>query len=117
MTHWWGRPWPSDRLRASVCEDDALRVAVPVGYACSLCDVLIEEHDQGISMMGIGADRKPYPVQEHIECNMRNVLGCYELVSTGATWESGHVCTGQDNYREDALKVWNWLQAHPDALG
>lgn len=116
MTLWWGAPWPREDFRALVCADDALRVAVPVGYACSLCGELIESHDRGISMMGVGADMKPYPVQEHIECNTRNVAGCFELVSTGAVWTPGHVCTGQDNYREDALKVWAWIQSHPGAL-
>lgn len=114
MTLWWGDPWPREDYRADVCADDALRVAVPVGYACSLCGVLIEEHDRGISMMGIGADKKPYPVQEHIECQMKTVLGCFDLVSTGQVWTPEHtaVCRGHENYREDALKVWRWIQTH-----
>lgn len=113
MTQWWGSPWPSETLRSPICEDDALRVDVPVGYACTLCDVLIEEHDRGISMWGIGEDRKPYPVQEHIECQMRTVLGCYDLVVSGQPWRPGHVCSGGLSYREDALRVWAWIQTHP----
>lgn len=116
MTLWWGAPWPREDFRALVCEDDALRVAVPVGYACSLCGELIEPDDRGVSMMGVGADMKPYPVQEHIECNMRNTQGCYEFVSTGRP-ESHHPCPGHEHsYREDALKVWAWIQSHPGAL-
>lgn len=113
MTLWWGEPWPSDKLRAPVCEDDALRVRRPVGHDCDLCGEPIIEGDRGVSMWGLDADGDAVPVNHHIECNMRNVMGCYELVSTGAVWTPDHVCTGRDNYREDALKVWAWVQSHP----
>lgn len=116
VTLWWGRPWPREDYRAEICEDDALRVAVPVGYACSLCGVPIEEYDRGISMGGIGADGQFEHVQQHIECSMRNVVGCFDLVSTGAVWMPGHVCSGPENYREDALKVWAWVHTHPGVL-
>lgn len=105
MTLWWGEPWPSATFRASVCEDDALRVSVPVGYECSLCEELIESYDRGISMMGLGADGKAYPVQMHIECNCRNLMGCY----------SSLVSDHHDHdvpYREDARRVWTWIQEH-----
>jgi hypothetical protein len=74
--------------------------------------VLIEPHDRGISMMGIGADGEAYPVQEHIECQLKHVMGCFDLVSTGEAWSPEHVCSGRDNYREDALRVWAWMQTH-----
>jgi hypothetical protein len=106
MTMWWGRPWPSESLRADVCADDGLRVSVPVGYACTLCDVLIEETDRGISMMGLGEDGKAYPVQEHIECQMRNVMGCSASLRGDDHDHSG-------SYRDDALRVWAWIQTHP----
>jgi hypothetical protein len=112
VTLWWGEPWPSDELRAAICEDDAQRIDIPVGYPCALCDLLIEDYDRGITMMGIDADGKAYPVQEHIECQMRHVMGCYDLVSTGSAWTPDHVCSGADDYREDALRVWAWLQRH-----
>jgi hypothetical protein len=108
VTLWWGSPWPSEALRAPVCSDDALRVPVPVGKACTLCDVLIEETDRGVSMMGIGEDRKAYPVQEHIECQMRNVMGCFVGLRSDGT-EHDH----SGSYQDDALRVWAWIQTHP----
>lgn len=106
MTLWWGDPWPSDKLRAPVCEDDALRVSVPVGYDCTLCGEPIEAGDRGISMMGIDADGQTVPVQEHIECQMRHVMGC-----SASLRGEGH--DHDAPYREDAHRVWSWLQTHP----
>lgn len=114
MSRWFGEPWPKADFRASVCEDDKLRIQVPVGKSCYLCDVTIVKTDRGQEMYGLDADGKiEGPMYGHIECLMRNVMGCFELVSTGKAWTKDHVCHGQENYREDALKVWDFIQTHP----
>jgi hypothetical protein len=114
MNRWFGEPWPRADYRASVCADDKLRIPVPVGETCYMCDTPIVETDRGQEMFGIGADGKAEgPLYGHIECFMRNVSGCFELVSTGKVWTPDHVCHGQENYHEDALKVWAWIQTHP----
>lgn len=111
---WFGEPWPRENYRALVCEDDRLRIPVPVGKACYLCKIPIVETDRGQESYGIGMGGKVEgPMYHHIECIMRNTQGCFELVSTGKQWTPGHVCTGQENYRQDALRVWAWIQTHP----
>jgi len=114
MNRWFGEPWPRADYRADVCEDDKLRIPVPVGKTCYLCDESIVEIDRGQEMHGIGADGKiEGPMYAHRECLMRNVMGCFDLVSTGKMWAPGHVCSESRTYRVDALRVWYWLQHHP----
>lgn len=114
MNRWFGEPWPREDYRASICEDDGLRIPVPVGESCYLCGERIAEVDRGQEMHGIGQGGKyEGPMYAHIECLMRNVMGCFDLVSTGETWKQGHVCSDSGSYRADALRVWAWLQAHP----
>lgn len=113
MNRWFGEPWPRENFRAPVCEDDSLRIPVPVGETCYLCTTEIGENDRGQETYGIGADGQAEgPMYHHIECIMRNTQGCFELVSTGQPWTPGHVCE-YESYREDALKVWAWIQSHP----
>lgn len=110
---WFGEPWPHEFYRALVCADDRLRIAVPVGKPCDLCGEPIIETDRGTAMAGLGADGVFEVMYVHRECSMRNVMGCFDLVSTGAVWTPEHVCSDSGSYRADALKVWDWLQAHP----
>lgn len=116
MNRWFGEPWPRADYRAGVCEDDGLRIPVPVGETCYLCDTTIVETDRGQETMGIGEGGKiEGPMYHHIECIMRNTQGCFDLVSTGKVWTPDHVCSGADSYREDALKVWDFFRTHPGA--
>jgi hypothetical protein len=46
--HWFGEPWPSADLRASVCEDDLDRVPLPEGQTCPMCDNPVVQGDQGV---------------------------------------------------------------------
>lgn len=111
---WFGEPWPREDYRAAVCENDALRIRVPVGLDCYMCETTIVASDRGTAMAGIGADGEwsPEPMFAHIECLMRNTMGCFDLVSTGSAWTPDHVCSDSGSYRADALKVWNWIQTH-----
>lgn len=113
---WFGEPWPRENYRALVCEDDRLRIRVPVGKDCYLCAEPIGPEDRGQAMAGLKADGPAEVMYAHIECLMRNVMGCFDLVSTGEVWKPGHVCSDSGSYRADALKVWDWLQTHPGAL-
>jgi hypothetical protein len=45
---WFGEPWPSPDLRAAACEDDALRVPLPDGQTCPMCDKPVVQGDQGL---------------------------------------------------------------------
>lgn len=45
---WFGEPWPSDDMRAAVCEDDGERVPLPDGQTCPMCEKLVEQGDQGV---------------------------------------------------------------------
>lgn len=47
--NWFGEPWPSEELRAPVCEDDKDRVPPPPpGELCALCGNPIEEGARGV---------------------------------------------------------------------
>lgn len=114
MNRWFGEPFPKDNFRADYCLNDDLRIPVPVGEMCYICNTPIVETDRGEATMGLLGDGKTVgPLYHHIECIVRNTQGCFELVSTGQPWTEDHVCHGQENYREDALKVWAWIQTHP----
>jgi hypothetical protein len=53
MMHWFGEPWPSADLRAAVCEDDNLRVPLPDGQQCPMCDGPLEKDDRGVVIPAI----------------------------------------------------------------
>lgn len=91
-TRWFGEPWPSAELRAPVCEDDTLRVPVPLGYHCQHCIRAFADDDQGIVMAYTGPivddivftvavdDGTPLAhsqlvVAAHLECFLRSILG------------------------------------------
>lgn len=111
-TKWFGEPWPRPDWRAPICEDDADRIPIPVGTPCYRCGELIDEDDQGTASpgwIGMGANDKPEwhpePLYDHKECGLRAVLGCYGVVSG-----NGH--THDVPYRQDALRVQQWLEEH-----
>jgi len=55
---WFGNPWPSDELRAAVCEDDRDRVPPPPPEEeCGLCGKPIGENAQGVVVPHVEADR------------------------------------------------------------
>ena len=118
MNRWFGEPFPRDNFRADYCADDDRRIPVPVGETCYLCNTTIVETDRGEETYGVGEDLKTaVRLFHHVECIVRTTRGCFELVSTGKVWTRDHVCHGHENYREDALKVWAWVNSHPGALG
>lgn len=110
---WFGEPYPRATYRADYCLDDRLRIAVPVGEDCYLCGEPIVETDRGTASAGLGANGKVEKLFAHIECTLRNTVGCYDLVSSGEPWKPGHVCSDSGTYRADALKVWAWIRTHP----
>lgn len=79
---WFGEPWPSEELRAPVCEDDAERTdPPPPGTQCSLCGQGFMPNAQGVEMPHLTADKtspwmswaeKGYV---HIDCLVSNVTG------------------------------------------
>lgn len=78
---WFGSPWPSEELRAPVCEDDADRVPPPPpGEDCILCGQVIEEGAQGVMMPHLTADKTSpwiswYEARySHLDCLISNVL-------------------------------------------
>jgi hypothetical protein len=104
---WFGDPWPTELLRAPVCEDDTQRVPVPVGATCFWCDDLIDEDDRGSFM---GTMDGPVPI--HIECSMRSVMGPVAYLEGRCTHAGGTedcYVEGQTK-RQDALATWAWLQ-------
>lgn len=111
---WFGDPWPSERLRAPVCEDDTQRVPVPVGATCFWCDDLIDEDDRGTYMGHLAADGTSCSRPIHVECSMRSVMGPVAYLEGRCTHAGGtedcHV-EGQ-SLRESALATYEWLQTH-----
>lgn len=72
---WFGEPWPSAELRAPVCEDDADRMLVPVGYACTHCGEAIEATDRGVAIPFLPVDHRPFDVYYHAKCFLADVIG------------------------------------------
>lgn len=78
---WFGEPWPSEELRAAVCEDDRMRVPTPVGEECTLCTEDILEGDRGVVLAHLSLDdtdphlSKVEQRAAHLDCLIRNVSG------------------------------------------
>jgi hypothetical protein len=108
VNRWWGEPWPRADYRASVCEDDAFRVPTPVGERCMQCDEEIGPDDRGVMYPGyLDVDGwKPTSLYSHIECNIRSVIGCSANLR-------GEPHDHSVSYREDALRVQEWLDQNP----
>lgn len=102
---WFGEPWPRADYRAPVCEDDRLRIPVPVGQPCCLCGHDIQTGDRGTAMGAVHADRSTSIVYQHNECGLRSVLGCSAHLR-------GEPHDHDGDYREDARKVVAWVEGH-----
>jgi len=111
--HWFGAPWPSEALRAPICEDDRYRIEIPVGASCCHCGELIDTDNQGVrySCTIVLAEVTGQPVAgpipyAHVECNLRCVTGNMAHLS-GNCHHIGE-CREQSTktYREEALEVW-----------
>jgi hypothetical protein len=78
---WFGEPWPSAELRASVCEDDKDHVPLPANEKCAMCGNVLEPDAQGVVIPHMEAsDIMPGMfITEiryiHIDCMMRSILG------------------------------------------
>lgn len=74
---WFGSPWPSEELRAPVCEDDADRAPNPrPGTLCVLCDREIEPGARGVVMPHLAADNMSAVLRYcHLGCLLSNVGG------------------------------------------
>lgn len=78
---WFGEPWPSEELRASVCEDDTQRIPVPVGEECTLCTEEIMQNDRGVALGHLQVDEvNPHLTwieqrYVHVDCLVKNVGG------------------------------------------
>src|SRR5437870_560200 len=101
---WFGEPWPSAERRAEACADDRFRIPTPVGSPCMHCGEEIADVDQGFAYPGAitagpngAAVFDSTPLYAHLECQLRNVLGC----SAGLRGEP-HDHAG--SYREDARR-------------
>lgn len=108
---WWGEPWPSADTPASVCDDPATRVPVPVGSACILCQEPIGEGDRGTFTMAVLAvdDVTRQPV--HIECQTRAVVGGIAHLQEKCICKGGGCDPdGGLTYRQSARVVWDWLE-------
>lgn len=103
---WFGEPWPSETLRAPVCENDLLRKPVPVGAECTWCTELIEEYDSGTFYTN-GA-------VTHKECGLRAVVGPIAFLEGRCTHAGGtDPCHDETlTSRQDALHVWSWVHQH-----
>jgi hypothetical protein len=105
---WWGEPWPSEELRAPICEDDSLRTPTPLGESCAWCEEPILQGEGGVWMLHWepdGAVEKPW----HQECSFRTVMG------SKAHLEQRCTCYGGQDHddpnmtaREEAIWVLNY---------
>jgi hypothetical protein len=75
MMRWFGEPWPSEQLRAPVCQLDELRVATPVGERCLFCPAVIGPDDQGVLLPYVGMADVSTLEPVHIDCLRKDVLG------------------------------------------
>lgn len=105
--YWFGEPWPSDELRAPICDDDLMRVPVPVGQPCLFCDELVQSGDRGVLMPSV--TREGTTIEAcHIECQFANTVGGAAHIGGGRCEH----CGGEGDpyaglsYRESALEVW-----------
>lgn len=105
---WFGEPWPSADYRAPICEDDNLRIPVPVGEFCVWCQEPIVENDRGTCMMGMNADETWQRMYAHIECGFMNVTGPIAF-HEGRCKHAGGADPCHDpnmTYRQEALLRW-----------
>jgi len=116
---WFGEPWPSAELRASVCEEDKYRIPTPVSAACLLCNEVIIYGERGIRYGFVidvdvttgkpkSNNTAPYA---HIECQLRSVMG--NLIHVSGNCRHLGDCNERSDmtYREEALELWKEFRA------
>jgi hypothetical protein len=106
--HWFGPPWPSESLRAPVCEDDRYLIMTPAAADCLLCEEPILAGDRGIRYSGNSG-------YAHAECNLRSVTGNLTHIS-GNCHYIGECNNTDKSYREQALEVWTYLVVEGNSL-
>jgi hypothetical protein len=107
---WFGEPWPSAELRAPICEDDSLRIPVPVGAQCLWCSELIEEGDRGEEIGHLEEGWR----YAHRECCFRQVVGGPGHIQRRCTCCGGTEDPDLDmTPRQAALWVWHWYDQSP----
>lgn len=80
-TRWFGEPWPSEDLRAPVCESDADKVELPKGTRCYDCGQEITSTDSGV--VSFASFDIPHSfalddgnvVAAHLQCFLLMILG------------------------------------------
>lgn len=110
---WFGEPWPSAELRASVCEDDNFRIETPVGELCLLCGEAIETWARGVHFARVvdldeimGKPVAGSAAYAHIECQFRSVVGNLDHWRGHCTYLGKCNDESTKTYREEALEVW-----------
>lgn len=105
---WFGEPWPQPDFRAPICQDDRLRVPVPVGERCSYCDEPVEADHAG-SFVWDATTGVPIPI--HKECSVRSVAGPVAYLEGRCTHAGGtEPCEPEgQTAREGALATEAWL--------
>jgi hypothetical protein len=72
--NWFGEPWPDEKHRAPVCEDDALQVPPPPpGELCVMCGNRFAAGDRGILMPHVNSSRMVSMRYMHLDCLLGNV--------------------------------------------
>jgi hypothetical protein len=111
---WFGEPWWS-----YVCYDDAgrlmeeQRVPFPEGRSCLYCAEPFAEGDSGTEMLCGRADGTWTVEYAHKECQMRAGLGSVAHLEGRCTCHGGGQASDpQRTPRQEALAVWEWVQAH-----
>jgi len=116
VTAWFGEPWPSAELPASICENPAQRVPTPVGEPCLHCGEEISSGDRGVlqQALNLGPDGRPISLVGalHIECLMRMTVGGPGHLLGVCSCGDGPGCDPDMGMspREAALRTWNWIQ-------
>lgn len=108
MSFWFGEPWPDADLRAPICEDDRMRVPVPIGAGCVLCGEAIGPDDRGSSTTVVGLERAEQG-WTHVECSVRTVLGNLTHVKGDCHHTGDCNRRSTQSYRQEALEIWRWL--------
>lgn len=101
--HWFGTAWPAPGWPAAVCEDERMRVPVPVGEICLYCGEAVSPDDSGImsgyvEVLPTGewvSSIRP----QHVECFVRAVMGPM------AHLEGRCLCNGGTDHDTPGLSV------------
>jgi hypothetical protein len=72
---WFGEPWPRPDFRAPVCEDDRLRVPIPVGQGCLFCHEPMTEVSQGVWIGYLTNRSASQSKPSHVRCLLLNTVG------------------------------------------